>query len=408
MDIYNYLGFIEKRLRRKMDLSLDNISKDLKISKGNLSEAENGKRILREGVFQDFLDLYNINFDFDPSLMNETEQLLQELMEAYIYKNIEKEKKTAHLYYENREKLERSLGCLYVPLIDVFLTHSKKPFDFSPYEWDLFSEVTEYLPAYSPDERALFFYIKAFTDKKKYDFEEANNNYSRALDELNRRKWPQLEGVIKLNYAVSILKHDSYFSAYLMVHEAHDIFIRHSNYRRALMCYNNEANYLIYLQSYNEAKERLNKVLLYEESFAGEFACKYAVSTMLFILALEGNFEQAIQFAKDHPMESNDHQTANKTMIPYCFYRTGRIDQCLNEIKKLSKEILADDDKALFMLLKAMIKKDSSKVEEAKKRMMRTCCKQYNWAMLMVLYQLLIFYYKNENETSLLIEAYDC
>lgn len=84
MDIYNYLGFIEKRLRRKMDLSLDNISKDLKISKGNLSEAENGKRILREGVFQDFLDLYNINFDFDPSLMNETEQLLQELMEAYI------------------------------------------------------------------------------------------------------------------------------------------------------------------------------------------------------------------------------------------------------------------------------------------------------------------------------------
>lgn len=42
MDITKSLGFIEKRIRKKQGLSLENVSKDLKISKGNLSEIENG------------------------------------------------------------------------------------------------------------------------------------------------------------------------------------------------------------------------------------------------------------------------------------------------------------------------------------------------------------------------------
>lgn len=43
MDIYNKLGFIEKRLRKKMGLSLENVSKDLKVSKAICAKWRMGK-----------------------------------------------------------------------------------------------------------------------------------------------------------------------------------------------------------------------------------------------------------------------------------------------------------------------------------------------------------------------------
>ena len=60
----------------------------------------------------------------------------------------------------------------------------------------------------------------------------------------------------------------------------------------------------------------------------------------------------------------------------------------------------------LFSLLKAIIKQDRQGVEKEKKRMEKTCCRQYNWIMLMVLYQLMIHYYTSENEYELLADAY--
>lgn len=53
-DAVNNLGFIEKMLRKKHSFSLDNVSKDLKISKGNLSEMGNGRRFSKETLFCQF------------------------------------------------------------------------------------------------------------------------------------------------------------------------------------------------------------------------------------------------------------------------------------------------------------------------------------------------------------------
>ena len=95
MDIDNgyekYIGFIEKNIRLKKGLSLDNVSHDLKISKGNLSDSENGKKLMRETIFKRFLDYYGIEFCFDRCLLDEIRRLLGNLMDAYIYKNRVKE-----------------------------------------------------------------------------------------------------------------------------------------------------------------------------------------------------------------------------------------------------------------------------------------------------------------------------
>lgn len=101
MDTVNNLGFIEKILRKKHGFSLDNVSKDLKISKGNLSEMENGRRFLKQTLFCQFVEQYKINFDFDLGLLKEAEQLLQELMELIHIKMLKKNVRS------NRNSLNR-------------------------------------------------------------------------------------------------------------------------------------------------------------------------------------------------------------------------------------------------------------------------------------------------------------
>lgn len=48
------LGYFEKYLRLKMGYSIENVAKDIGISKGNLSEIENGKRVMRFELFNNF------------------------------------------------------------------------------------------------------------------------------------------------------------------------------------------------------------------------------------------------------------------------------------------------------------------------------------------------------------------
>lgn len=408
MEIINSLGYIEKMIRKNQGLSLDNVSKDLKISKGNLSEMENGRRPLNDTIFRHFLEHYKINFDFDLGLLNEIEQLLQDLMEAYIYKDTEKESQIAQEFFEREKNYEYSFGCLYVPLIKVFLTHNKKPAEFTVSELNLFAEIPEYFSVYAPDEKALFLYIKGLTARRRGKINVAIQEYSEALDLLNGKKWPQLEGIIKLNYAIALSESSSFFSAYLIGQEASEIFSKHDNYVRALISSNNQANYLIYLQAYSNAKEILNRVLLSQRSFPGHSFCKFAVSTMLWDLIMEEEFEQAIQFSKEYPMDDEDRYVGNRSLLPYCYYRLGELDQCLLSMDELTQEALTSDDKAFHSILKAILQKDKVGVEAAKQKMIRICCKQLNWAMLMIMYQLLICYYKAENETDLLIDAYEC
>lgn len=70
-------------------------------------------------------------------------------------------------------------------------------------------------------------------------------------------------------------------------------------------------------------------------------------------------------------------------------------------------DLLESDDKALFALLKAILRENSARIEAAKQKMLRICCRQKNWLMLMVLYQLLIDYYKSVNDLELLVDAYE-
>ena len=406
MTINDHYDYIEKQLRIQRELSIDNVSNDLKISKGYLSEAENGKRKLNELTLRKFLDFYKIDFGFDPSLSEEVHRLLNDLMEAYIYKNAAKEEQILTFFENKTSSYEKSLACLYIPLFRMMAARKKDPAGMSDLERHAFKEIDEYLAAFDNDEIALICYLKAFQAGRRMIFDQALDYYAKALAVFDGRLWPQLEGIIKLNYAYTIMFGKSYYEGYCVGLEAHDIFVRHGNYARALMCYNNIANYLLCLQAFEGAKEYLRKILL-SPSIQNVPVYGAAVATMLITLTLEGSFQEAIEFAAEHSTDGNNGFIRNLPLVPYCHYRLGQYDQCLEQMAQFDPGLLESDDKALFGLLKAILKGDPAKIEAAKQKMRRICCKQRNWSMLMVLYQLLIDYYKSVNNLELLVEGYE-
>ena len=63
---------------------------------------ENGRRSLKETIFCQFIEQYKTNFDFDLGLLKEAEEVLQVLMDTYIYQNAEKERQIKQKFFEQK------------------------------------------------------------------------------------------------------------------------------------------------------------------------------------------------------------------------------------------------------------------------------------------------------------------
>ncbi len=407
MNVYSNLGFFEKQLRKSCGYSLENVSHDIGISKGFLSEAENGRRILKPEAFTRFLERYGIDFSLDESAANMAQSLLNDFVLAWIDRDFADEEKIKRMLAHNRPILQKSLGCLHLLLIDIFLSvhrYAQVP-DVRIKRY--LEEIDDYLPFFSPDEQALIHFLKGFEAVKKKKYPAALDRYEKALNILDRKQWPELEGVIKFHLAHVLGATVSFFQAYKTVQEARSIFVNHNNHMRMLLCDNNSASYLISMQEFEAAKECIRNMQRCQKRwFHDNQTYSNTTTLMILVLTLEEEFGQAVQFVKDHPFPIENGFIGNLSLVPYCHYRLGQYEECLKGIEDLSKERPTADDCALFEILKCILKKDSEGIEKAKLKMAQICTRQMNWCMLMVLYQLMIAYYESENEIELLNEAY--
>ena len=56
---------------------------------------------------------------------------------------------------------------------------------------------------------------------------------------------------------------------------------------------------------------------------------------MIIALTLEEKFEQAIEFARDHPFPIENGFIGNLLLIPYCYYRLEQNEECLKSMALL-------------------------------------------------------------------------
>lgn len=175
------LGLFEKWLRKSYGYSLENVAHDIEISKSFLSDAEKGRRVLKPEIFSRFLEQYKIDFSVNKLSIDKAKSLLDAFVSAWIDRDLVDEEKTKRELAINRPALQNSLGCLYLPLIDIFLSAHlyAQPSDVQVNSF--LEEIENYLPLFSQDEQALISFLKGFEVMKKKKYQAALDHYEKAL-----------------------------------------------------------------------------------------------------------------------------------------------------------------------------------------------------------------------------------
>ncbi len=406
----NKLGLIEKRLRMSSNLTIEQVANYLNVSKGNLSEIENGKRILKEEMFFKFIHRFYPNFDLSWSIVEETEKQLDKLFYALAYWDSKQEDDVEKWMVENREHLLNSFACIYLTVLETYFSYRRS---LNREDVDVLNSSEDFIQYLSPDIRALLLFNKGYmymknripTDLEKNT--QAIRIFETALKEMDGKRWSQLEGVIKANLASAIAKDLSFQQAFNIAEQAKSIFIKEANFLRLAGMYNNQAVYLSNFGQYERAIEIVNKLILNKNTFRDKNIYDLGISNKILFLIEWGHFDEALQFIQDHRAEFSPRHPDNFIFEPYCLLRMGEEKACLIMIQSYRKFALGEEDEAFYALIKAVLSRNSDRVEKAKIKMYLVCRRMKNWGMMQVMLQTLAYFYKQTYQSGRLAEVYE-
>ena len=398
------LGLVEKCLRLSRNLTIEQTANCLNISRGNLCEIENGKRNLKPDVFVKFVHRFFKDFNFDYALVEEAEEKLDELFNAFAYRDYEAEGEVEKWIEQNRAYLRNSLACLYLTVFEVYFYY-RKPMDKEDAE--NLKSAQDFIPYFSPDCRGFLLYCIGYLYEAHTEWNQAIEFYKEALVQMDGKKWPQLQGIIKQSLAYTIYQESSFFEPYELISQAEEFFLQEANFLRVLGVYNNKAIYLYMTGNFKKAIFYLDKVLLNKGILRDDRVYYEAVSNKIFALILSEHFSDALQLIGHRKSELNPRCPNNFMLEPYCLFRLGENQKCLESIKEYEHYQLCEEDEALYALLKSMINQNSARIEKMKNRMYSICSREKNWGMLAVLSLLMIDHYKKSEQTELLVDAYE-
>jgi len=398
------LGLIEKRLRLSSNLTIEQAAMCLNISKGSLSEMENGKRRMKEDVFLNFTKRFYPQFNFDLELVETASNKLDELALSFIYCNFSQENEIEKWVEDNRIQLLNSFACLYLTVFETYFYYRKS---IDKEEEEQLNDSKNFASYFSPDVRAFLLFNKGYMDRRQGKNNQAVELFERALREMDGKKWPQLEGVIKQNLACAVSEYVSFQQSLDLVNQAQNCFIHDANYLRIVSTYNNKAVYLCLMGQYEKAISIVDKVILHKNTFQDHGFYSLAVSNKIMMEMLAGHFDRALQFIHDHKSEFNSRHPGNFILEPYSLLRLKDYKGCLKSIKSYKDCTLSEDDEAFYILIKAVIRNREDRIEKEKAKMFSICYRTTNWAMALLTLHLLIYHYKETKQNDHLVEIYE-
>lgn len=401
---FKKLGLVERKLRVSRNLTIEQTAKALNISKGNLCEIESGKRRLKKETFLMFITLFSPTFDFSESLVEEAEAKLDELVTALLYRNREREDLIENWMIKNRNRLLNSFACLYLIVFETYFYYRRS---ISHSEAEILKSSEDFIQYFSPDIRAFLLFNKGYKYKKLGMSSQAIELFEMAIHEMNGKRWPQLKGVIQHNLAGVIALDVSFQQAFDLADEAETLFLKGANFPRVISCYNNKANFLCLMGQYDRASSYSDKIILNKDTFKDMSTYNLAVSNRIMIETLKGDFKKALQFISVHKDEIDPRQPRNFILEPYCLLQTRNEKECLKSIRLYKDYNIGEDDEVFYSLIRAVISKKADRVEKAKSKMFRVCHRMKNWGMMLVMFQAVTIYYKENCQNDRLVKLYE-
>lgn len=392
-------GLYEKYLRRKLGYSLQNISSDLSISKGNLSEMENGIRIMKDELFISFLDRYNLEFEFSKDKIRQTQDFLKKLYEAFLYLNTAEQTVLAKQWKAHKDSFRNSYAFFYYIFINSWITVIAEN-ETATKDLEFLLDNIIVLPA---SDQALLLFLKGMNERLLYHHSEMDDYFEQSLITINRNKsLSTLESLIFYYQIQGKIRKKQILEGYNLCLKTLNRFYPSHNLIRILYLQNMQVNCLLSLREYTKALELIT--FLEDQLYLVQrpYLVYTVVQNIILAYCLKGDYQKAYQFGCSHYSEQ-PYEIGNFTLLPFCSYM-------LNDLKQteywtsLLLPIAKSKDDLLFLKLIESLVQDSKIIQERSRLLFKEVKNIRNHEIEELSYRVLIHYYSKNNQTELLNE----
>lgn len=330
-----FFGFFEKRKRKELGYSLENVSKDLFMSKGNLSEMENGIRMMKKDVFDRFLHQYDIQFDTDLNRFFEMKEILAQIVDCFLRFDKKKQEKVRERFEALEGSWKNTYGCFVGELIQYFIQvvmdHQKSD--------DLFRSLVLIENCLSNDEKALLYMIRGMEGRWNLRLGNMERFFEKALEFVDEKELFGLEALIEYYQIMEWMRSGASFAVYEHCVQVRKKFYASHNYIRALYLDNLEAVGIISLRAYSSAYARFEALLSNMEYVDDPYLRFCVVQNEVLVLCVMREYRKALdQMRKER--ETFQHGLSNFVYAPLCLYMLNeqeRAKSALVDIKPYAK-----------------------------------------------------------------------
>lgn len=396
----SFFGCFEKQKRKKLGYSLENISKDLSISKGNLSEMENEIRPMKKEVFKNFLMYFKIPFNEDPHWIVEMKTILIDFVDAFLRFDDKKEKKVREHFASTKGNWENSYACFLGLLVRYFeetvLDHKEND--------ALFQELIVVRSCFSNDEKALLHMIRGIEGRWNAKLGNTEAQFEKALMFVDEKEFFGLKSLIGYYQIGEMIREKATIDTYSLCETVRKAFYVQHNYIRALYLDNLEALCVFRVHQLKSAYARF-QALLANMEYVNDPYLRFCVSqNAILVLCVMEEFQQALDMMKAEK-ETFKCGLSNFVYAPYCLYRLGKTERAKNAIEEIRPYCTNIEDKLRLKLVNYALKKDGRSFFKTAEHLLKLDLKNRSQETAEVTYQLMIYFCKENNLNQKLIEA---
>ncbi len=384
-----FLGFFEKRKRKELGYSLENVSKDLFMSKGNLSEMENGIRMMKKDVFNRFLRQYDIQFDTELNCFFEMKEILAQIVDCFLRFDDRKQEKVRERFEALEGSWKNTYGCFVGELIQYFIQvvmdHQKSD--------DLFRSLVLIENCLSNDEKALLYMVRGMEGRWNIRLGNMETFFEKALEFVDEKELFGLEALIEYYQIGEKIREHATIEVYGLCESIRKAFYRQHNYIRALYLDNLEGLCIFRIHQLKDAYARFEALLSNMEYVDDPYLRFCVVQNAILVLCVMKKYREALELMEKEKATFSCG-LSNFIFAPYCFYMLNEGENVRRTLKEIKPYVKDESDRLVLKMVEYALEKNCDAFFESAHRLLAFDQKYRNQENIELTYQFMIHFCK--------------
>ncbi len=384
-----FFGFFEKRKRKELGYSLENVSKDLFMSKGNLSEMENGIRMMKKDVFDRFLHQYDIQFDTDLNRFFEMKEILAQIVDCFLRFDDRKQEKVRERFEALEGSWKNTYGCFVGELIQYFIQvvmdHQKGD--------EMFRSLVLIENCLSNDEKALLYMVRGMEGRWNLRLGNMERFFEKALEFVDEKELFGLEALIGYYQIGEKIREHATIEVYGLCESVRKTFYQQHNYIRALYLDNLEGLCVFRIHQLKDAYMRFEALLSNMEYVDDPYLRFCVVQNAVLVLCVMKKYRQALEWMKKEKATFSCG-LSNFLFAPYCFYMMNERATAWRTLEEIKPYVKDESDRLALKMVEYALEKNCDAFFESARRLLAFDQKYRNQENIELTYQFLIHFCK--------------